>query len=120
MRRLAATAALASTVLLLGACGGSHHPAGAGLPVKHIAITFAGSDVTPDGTDVDVAVGQRIELDVTADAPGEIHVHSSPDEQEFEYPKGSHTFQVAPIQAPGRVVVESHTLDKTLVILVAR
>jgi len=76
--------------------------------------------VTPNGTDIDVKVGQRIELDVTADKPGEIHVHSSPEEQEFEYDAGSSTLQVTPIPAPGQVVVESHTLDKTLFTLVAR
>ena len=38
--------------------------------------------LTPNGTKIDVAVDQKIELGVTADAPGEIHVHSSP-EQEF-------------------------------------
>jgi len=56
---------------------------------------------------------------VTADQPGEIHVHSTP-EQEFEYDAGSSTIEMKPIQAPGRVTVESHTLEKTLLILVAR
>jgi hypothetical protein len=87
--------------------------------VKKIAITFQGEDTTPNGSDVDVKVGQPIELDVTADQPGEIHVHSSP-EQEFEYDAGDTTLQLEPIEAPGRVTVESHTLDKTLLILVAR
>ena len=74
----------------------------------------------PNGQKIDVAVGQRIEFDVTADAPGEIHVHSSPEEQEFEYQTGSSTIEVKPIQAPGQVTVESHTLDKVLFTLVAR
>ena len=56
---------------------------------------------------------------MTADKPGEIHVHSSP-EQEFEYKAGTETITVDPIKAPGRVTVESHTLEKTLFILVAR
>ena len=38
---------------------------------------------------------------MTADKPGEIHVHSSPTEQEFEYQAGSSTFEVKPIPAPG-------------------
>jgi hypothetical protein len=108
--------------LALSACGSSSSSSGAGSnePTKVIDITFQGSDVTPNGTDIDVKVGQRIEFDVTADKPGEIHVHSSPEEQEFEYDTGSSTFQVKPIPAPGQVVVESHTLDKTLFTLVAR
>jgi hypothetical protein len=58
-------------------------------------------------------VGQRIEFDVTADAAGEIHVHSTP-EQEFEYDKGSSTIDVKPISAPGIITVESHTFDKVI------
>jgi|tagenome__1003787_1003787.scaffolds.fasta_scaffold20431500_2 hypothetical protein len=124
MRRLvAAVAVVLLTAFTLAACGGNDGSAlqdPSELPTKVIDITFDGSSVTPNGTDIEVEVGQRIELDVTADAPGEIHVHSSPEEQEFEYDKGSQTFTVKPIPAPGQVVVESHTLDKTLFTLVAR
>jgi ABC-type glycerol-3-phosphate transport system substrate-binding protein len=123
MRRLvAATAVALISSLALTACGGDSSSAaqdGADKPVKKIAITFQGDDVTPNGTDIDVEVGQPIELDVTADKPGEIHVHSTP-EQEFEYDAGSSTIDMKPIETPGRVTVESHTLEKTLFILVAR
>ena len=123
MRRLVAAVTVALVAALtLGACGSSSSSSGAGgnEPAKVIDITFKGSDVTPNGTDIDVKVGQPIEFDVTADKPGEIHVHSSPTEQEFEYKAGSSTFQVQPIPAPTRVTVESHTLGKVLFILVAR
>lgn len=122
MRRpVAAIAAALIAATLLAGCGGkSSSPASGPLPTKVIDITVNGSSVTPNGSTIDVSVGQRIELDVTADAPGEIHVHSSPEEQEFEYGKGSSTFDVKPIPAPGRVTVESHTLDKTLFILQAQ
>ena len=122
MRRL--VAALASALLtaaLLAGCGSSSSsgdPAGP-LPTKVIDVTFSGVSVNPNGELIKVGVGQRIELDITADAPGEIHVHSSP-EQEFEYVKGSSTITVAPITAPGRVEVESHTLGKTLFTLQAQ
>lgn len=120
---VAAIAVVLFSALSLTACGsgsGSGSGGSSNLPVKKIAITFHGSDVTPNGTDIDVSVGQPLEFDVTADKPGEIHVHSSPQEQEFQYKAGSSTFQVEPIPAPTRVTVESHTLDKTLFILVAR
>jgi hypothetical protein len=122
MRRLVAalTVVLLSAPALAACGGGSSSEATSDLPTKHIQITFQGDDVTPNGTDIDIAVGQPIEFDVTADKPGEIHVHSSPEEQEFEYKAGSSTFSVKPIEAPGQVVVESHTLDKTLFTLVAR
>jgi hypothetical protein len=122
MRRLVpAVAVVLLGALTLTACGsGSSSSNASDLPVKRIAITFHGDDISPNGTDIDVKVGQPLEFDVTADKPGEIHVHSSPEEQEFEYDKGSSTFDVKPIEAPGQVVVESHTLDKTLFTLVAR
>lgn len=116
MRRLvAALAVVLLSVLALAACGGGGSSAQdpSQLPTKRIDITFTGSDVTPNGQRYDVAVGQRIEFDVTADQPGEIHVHSSP-EQEFEYDKGSSTIEVKPIRTPGVVTVESHTLDKVI------
>jgi hypothetical protein len=121
MRRLVPTAFLLVVTLALAGCGSSNSqaPSAGTLPTKIIDVTFTGSTTDPSGATIDVAVGQRIELRVTADAPGEIHVHSSPTEQEFEYDKGSSTIEVKPIVAPGRVVVESHTLDKTLFTLQA-
>jgi hypothetical protein len=120
-RSVAAVAAGLLGALALTACGSStSSQATSELPTKVIDITFNGDSISPNGTDIDVAVGQRIEFDVTADKPGEIHVHSSPEEQEFEYDKGSSTITVAPIDAPGRVEVESHTLEKTLFTLQAQ
>jgi hypothetical protein len=116
MRRLvgAVAFALLGALTLAGSGGGGGSSTGAaGLPTKTIKITFNGEDVEPNGQRYDVAAGQRIEFDVTADKPGEIHVHSSP-EQEFEYDKGSSTIAVKPITTPGIVTVESHTLDKVI------
>jgi hypothetical protein len=123
MRRpVAALASALLTVTFLAGCGSGSSSDGSGsgpLPTKVIDVVFSGDSVTPNGELIKIDVGQRIELDVTADAPGEIHVHSSP-EQEFEYDKGSSTITVAPITAPGRVEVESHTLEKTLFTLQAQ
>jgi hypothetical protein len=123
MRRpVAALASALLTATFVAGCGsgGSSDGSGSGpLPTKVIDVVFSGDSVTPNGELIKIDVGQRIELDVTADAPGEIHVHSSP-EQEFEYDKGSSTITVAPITAPGRVEVESHTLEKTLFTLQAQ
>jgi ABC-type oligopeptide transport system substrate-binding subunit len=115
MRRVfAAIAALLLGGLALSACGSSSSSSSGGdLQTKQIAVTIKGDSVTPSGQEFDVAVGQRVELDVSADKPGEIHVHSSP-EQEFEYDAGSSTIELKPIQAPGVVTVESHTLEKTI------
>ena len=121
MRRLvAAIALLLAGPLTLTACGsGSSSTDSGSLPTQRIAITIKGDSVTPNGQQYDVALGQRVEFDVNADKPGEIHVHSTP-EQEFEYDAGDSTIPMKAIEAPGRVTVESHTLEKTLFILVAR
>jgi hypothetical protein len=116
---VAAIALLLSATTLAGCGSSSSSPSSGPLPTKVIDIKISGSSINPNGDRMQVAVGQRIEFDVTADAPGEIHVHSSP-EQEFEYDKGSSTIDVKPITAPGIITVESHTLDKVILQLQAQ
>jgi hypothetical protein len=120
-RLAAALAAVVLSALPLTACGDgdSQGTDPSQLQTKVIDVAINGNDTDPNGEHLDVAVGQGIELKVTADQPGEIHVHSNP-EQEFEYHAGSNTFQLKPIQAPGQVDVESHSLNKLLFTLVAR
>ena len=113
-RRLAVVVT-ATALLSLTACGDDDSSStGTTSETKKIAITFDGDTVTPNGERVDVAVGQKVELDVTADAAGEIHVHSDP-EQELEYDEGSTTLTLDPIDQPGVVDVESHDLEQTIV-----
>ena len=61
-------------------------------------VTFRAT-VTPNGERVEVPVGEPVEL-IAADQPGEIHVHSTP-EQEIEYPKGT-TSRARPDRPAGR------------------
>ena len=65
-----------------------------------------------------VEAGKPLKLHITADKPGEIHVHSSP-EQEIEYDAGT-TDKTLTIDQPGVVDVESHSLDKLIVQLEVR
>jgi hypothetical protein len=121
-RALATTVTVLLCALPLAACGGSDSGGGGGVTTtqpKVIDVTFQGDSVTPNGERVQVAVGQPITLHVTADAPGEIHVHSSP-EQELEYDKGTSDVKLTPIDAPGTVDVESHALEKVIVQLEVR
>ena len=115
LRVLARVAVLAVALLGLTACGDDNSEAASppSTPVT-IDVTFDGDSVTPNGDRVDVAVGQAIELEVTADVAGGIHVHSDP-EQELSYDAGSSTVEIAPIEQPGVVDVESHDLDTVIV-----
>ncbi len=81
--------------------------------VVTVEITFEGDEVTPSGERVEVDRGQPVDLVVTADAPGEIHVHSNP-EQELAYEAGETTLELA-ISEPGVVEVESHDLEELIV-----
>jgi hypothetical protein len=99
----------------LSACGSDDSDGStATQKTKSIDITFEGNSVTPNGDRVDVAIGQPVEFVVKADAPGEIHVHSDP-EQELEYSKGTTILKLPAFDRAGIIEVESHALEKTIV-----
>jgi ABC-type glycerol-3-phosphate transport system substrate-binding protein len=116
MRRALVVLALVVGTLGLAGCGGDDSGSGDGkdAATKTIKITISGESVTPNGDRVAVKVDQPVELQVVADAEGEIHVHSDP-EHEFEYAAGTTTLPTFTIDKPGIVTVESHTLEKTIV-----
>ena len=126
MRRPAAavTAALAVlTISVTTACstasssdGTSTSQGAAASNRKVIEVTFSGGKVTPIAEQVDVSVGQTVVLDITADVAGEIHVHSTP-EQEVQYGVGHTQVPLNAFKLPGTIDVESHALDKTILIL---
>lgn len=116
MRRIMATVAvLAFTLAMSTACGDDEDApdAPSGTTTKTINITFTGNSVTPNGERVEVAVDQPIELVVKAEEAGEIHVHSTP-EQELTYGAGTTTLKLT-ISKPGIIDVESHDLEQTIV-----
>jgi hypothetical protein len=80
---------------------------------KVVAVTIEGDSVTPNGERIEVATGQDVQLDLTADAPGEIHVHSTP-EQELEYDEGTSSLTIEGMERPGTVDVEVHDLEKII------
>lgn len=83
-----------------------------------IDVTFDGGKVTPDGASIKVAAGKPVTLHIVADEPGELHVHSSP-ENEIKYPAGTTDVSFT-IDQPGVVEMESHTLDKLVAQLEVR
>jgi hypothetical protein len=113
-RALASLAVLLCALTVTAGCGSDDQGSGDSSAPQVIEVTISGDSVTPNGERVEVAVGQEVELKVTADEAGEIHVHSSP-EQELEYKAGETTVTIQGIDKPGTVDVESHALDKVIV-----
>ena len=83
-----------------------------------VDITVKDGKVTPNGERVKATVGEPVTLRIDADAPGEIHVHSTP-EQELQFDKGSSTKKLT-IDKPGIVDVEDHALEQVIVQLEVR
>lgn len=73
--------------------------------VREIEIAFEG-DQAPQVERIQLEVGEAVELVVTSDQPGELHVHSSP-EQTLAYGAGTTRFPLT-IDRPGLVEVERH------------
>jgi hypothetical protein len=113
-RMIAVVATLLGVVALVAACGSDDQPSTSG--TKTIRVSFSGSDVTPNGDLVSVSRGQDVKLEVTADKAGEIHVHSDP-AKEYQYGVGTTSISLGSFDVPGRIEVESHALEKTIVVL---
>ena len=110
----------------LSSCGGNDDadpPAGSQGATQDgdsvaVTITREGDSFTPNGERVELAVDQTLVLTVNSDEAGEIHVHSTP-EQEIEYDAGESEHELV-IDRPGVVEVESHEPDVVLLQLEVR
>jgi hypothetical protein len=105
------------------ATGATGQPSATARPPKDtsgttINITFTDDTVDPNGVERRVKAGEPFTLHVVADKPGELHIHSSP-EQELEYSAGTSDHELT-IDQPGVVEVESHDLDTLVVQLEVR
>ncbi len=132
MRRLPVLAAtLLAATLSLSACGGAAEdaaPSGSATSAAPsstapssaapssgttVDITIKDGKVTPNGERVKAELGAPVTLRIDADTSGEIHVHSTP-EQEIEFEKGTSTHQLT-LDQPGIVDVEDHALEQVIV-----
>ena len=135
-RTLVAVAAVA--LLVTGCSGNSDQPAAAGTDAAastspasppssaspssppspsqpagvSVEITIDGDTVAPNGERIKVTKGEPVTLSISSDREGELHVHSSP-EQEIAFEQGTSTKEVT-IDAPGIVDVEEHETGTVL------
>lgn len=118
IRRGAAAAAVTMSVLALTtACGGGgaaetvgdpcSGTAGSSDDVRTIEVDVSGETVSPSGDRVDVGVNQPVDIVVTSDQPGELHIHSSP-ETTCEFDAGTNDPVQLQFDRPGIVEVELH------------
>ena len=104
---------------LLAGCGGDSgsgdgagsSPGGSGgtAASTDVAVTVDGDTVSPTNKQLEIGVGDTVTLHVTADRAGELHVHSSP-EQELEFEKGETDLPIT-LDKPGSVDVEEHASE---------
>ena len=111
----------------LTACGGvgddapaagSESSSSEGAEGSAVSVTREGDTFTPNGERVELGVGETLVLTVTADEAGELHVHSTP-EQEIAYEEGTSEHEIT-IDRPGVVEVESHEPDQIVLQLEVR
>lgn len=83
-----------------------------------ITVTREDGSFTPNGERVELGVDQALVLTIEADEAGEIHVHSTP-EQDITYDAGTSEHEIV-VDRPGVVEVESHDPDVILLQLEVR
>lgn len=109
MRRvLPALSALVVLACGVTACADTETPR-----ATSVDIVIEDGSVTPNGERVKATVDEPITLTIDADTAGELHVHSTP-EQEIPYEAGTSTATLT-ISRPGVVDVEDHDLDQVVV-----
>jgi hypothetical protein len=82
-----------------------------------INIVIAKGKTTPNGEKINVRVGQKVILNVTSDTDDEIHAHIGGDGYELPVKAGTPAKGSFTLESPGSFEVESHHLEKIIVIL---
>lgn len=115
VRRFATTIGLVLAVALLGGCADDAATPSQPAPIdptQPIEITVDGDTVEPNGARVQIERDQEVQLVVTSDRAGELHLHSTP-EQSFPFPAGTTEFDVL-IDRPGVADMELHDPDRVV------
>lgn len=83
-----------------------------------IEVEIEGDKVKPNGKRIKVVAGEPVLLEIESDRDGELHVHSTP-EQEIPFKKGESTLELT-VDTPGVVDVEEHEAGIVLLQLEVR
>jgi len=77
-----------------------------------LAVKITGDKVSPNGKAINLAAGKPLAITFTTNRPGELHVHSKP-EQYVKFPAGTSTKKLI-IKVPGVVEVEEHETSRVV------
>jgi plastocyanin len=93
------------------AAGGTSSPS-QGTAVTVINIKYSGGQITPAPSKIQVAIGTRVQINVTSDVPEQVHNHY--DGKEIEVPAGGTAVFAFTATQPGVYEVELHHANKVL------
>ena len=114
---LAALTGVAVLTLTAGCGGDADSPAAdassGDAGTTTIEVTIEGDEIVPAGERVQATAGEPVHIVVVSDREGELHVHSSP-EQELAYEAGTTELDVT-IDKPGIVEIEDHVAEVLIV-----
>jgi hypothetical protein len=82
-----------------------------------VNIVISKGKTTPNGEKINVRAGQKVILNVISDTDDEIHAHIGGDGYELPVRAGTPASGSFTLQSPGSFEVESHHLEKIIVIL---
>ena len=88
------------------------HPASASTAAKVIEITYAGGQITPPPTKIEVPIGTKVTIRVTSDVAEQVHNHYN--DQEINIGPGGTAVFVFTATEPGVYEVELHHANKVL------
>jgi len=100
--------------------GSAAKPASTPSSTLTIDITIADGNVDPSGEQLQASVDQGVILNVKSDIDEELHAHVGLDGYVLRVWGGQTTTAGFRLRGPGSLVVESHRLRKTIVILNVR
>lgn len=108
----------AGPVASAAATNGTGGTSTAGAPSRHLEVTISGTTVTPPPSQIELGIGQTLELVVTSDHDDELHAHGF--EVEAALKAGTPTTVRLTASTAGVYEVETHDPALTLLTVAVR